>query len=201
MFKTLCSRSAAASAAAGLAVVLLAAAPAAAALVVTGPIDPSAYADVVPQATDLVDATVWTGQGSPLGGWDPYGTADTTHSWLDIADGGHADFAAAGVLSLIWGSPNAGNIVTLYDGGSVVGGYTTADLGPVSNTTGPGYLVTITGAFDRVVLSENGFGHFEVGVPSAVVPELSTWAMMLAGFLGLGVAGYRRRRPATVLSL
>ena len=34
----------------------------------------------------------------------------------------------------------------------------------------------------------------------AVVPEPSTWAMMLLGFAGLGFAGYRharRRRPAS----
>jgi hypothetical protein len=38
-----------------------------------------------------------------------------------------------------------------------------------------------------------------VGVPMvAPVPELSTWAMMLLGFGGLGFAGYRRarRRPS-----
>jgi len=28
------------------------------------------------------------------------------------------------------------------------------------------------------------------------VPELSTWAMMLAGFAGLGLAAYRSRRPS-----
>jgi hypothetical protein len=31
--------------------------------------------------------------------------------------------------------------------------------------------------------------------PSAV-PELSTWAMMLIGFAGLGFVGYRGRRKA-----
>jgi hypothetical protein len=30
----------------------------------------------------------------------------------------------------------------------------------------------------------------------AVVPEPSTWAMMLLGFAGLGFAGYRRARKA-----
>ena len=30
----------------------------------------------------------------------------------------------------------------------------------------------------------------------SAVPEPSTWAMMLAGFAGLGLAGYRSRRPA-----
>jgi hypothetical protein len=37
---------------------------------------------------------------------------------------------------------------------------------------------------------------------SSVIPEPSTWAMMLLGFVGLGYAGYRRERagrpaPAT----
>jgi hypothetical protein len=34
--------------------------------------------------------------------------------------------------------------------------------------------------------------------PTGSVPELSTWAMMLAGFAGLGLAGWRRdrRRPS-----
>jgi hypothetical protein len=42
-------------------------------------------------------------------------------------------------------------------------------------------------------LTINGFGAFVVGglVPEAV-PEASTWAMMLAGFAGLGFVGYRR---------
>jgi hypothetical protein len=31
---------------------------------------------------------------------------------------------------------------------------------------------------------------------SAVVPEMSTWAMMLLGFAGLGYAGYRTSRRA-----
>jgi hypothetical protein len=30
------------------------------------------------------------------------------------------------------------------------------------------------------------------------VPEPSTWAMMLAGFAGLALAGYRSRRPVAV---
>jgi hypothetical protein len=30
------------------------------------------------------------------------------------------------------------------------------------------------------------------------VPEVSTWAMMLAGFAGLGFVGYRRNKAATV---
>jgi hypothetical protein len=34
---------------------------------------------------------------------------------------------------------------------------------------------------------------------SGVVPEPSTWAMMLIGFAGLGYAGYRRDRKTRVV--
>jgi hypothetical protein len=33
----------------------------------------------------------------------------------------------------------------------------------------------------------------EILTPFSVIPETSTWAMMLLGFAGLGFAGYRRR--------
>jgi hypothetical protein len=33
---------------------------------------------------------------------------------------------------------------------------------------------------------------------ASAVPEASTWAMMLAGFAGLGFVGYRRNKAATV---
>jgi hypothetical protein len=38
--------------------------------------------------------------------------------------------------------------------------------------------------------NENGFGIFTV---TAAVPEPSTWAMMILGFLGLGFVAYRRK--------
>jgi hypothetical protein len=70
------------------------------------------------------------------------------------------------------------------------------------------------GTFSKVSFSENGGGGYEsdnhtvghyltmghgtliplTGSVTAAVPELSTWAMMLLGFGGLGFAGYRRSR-------
>jgi hypothetical protein len=35
--------------------------------------------------------------------------------------------------------------------------------------------------------------------PSPGVPELSTWAMLLLGFVGLSYAGYRKARRVTTL--
>jgi hypothetical protein len=45
-------------------------------------------------------------------------------------------------------------------------------------------------AADLEVLTSPGIGN------SSAVPEASTWAMMLAGFTGLGYAAYRRRAVA-----
>jgi PEP-CTERM motif len=41
-------------------------------------------------------------------------------------------------------------------------------------------------------------GSFSGSVTSTPIPEPRTWAMMLLGFAGLGYAGYRRTRRATV---
>jgi hypothetical protein len=35
---------------------------------------------------------------------------------------------------------------------------------------------------------------------SSVVPEISTWAMMLSGFAALGFAGYRASRKSAALA-
>jgi hypothetical protein len=45
----------------------------------------------------------------------------------------------------------------------------------------------------NVDLTFSGFGTFVIGgaVPEAI-PEASTWAMLLLGFAGLGLVGYRQ---------
>ena len=54
----------------------------------------------------------------------------------------------------------------------------------------------------NIDLTINGYGAFVIGgaVPQAV-PELSTWAMMLLGFAGLGFAGYRSTRRYAAVGL
>jgi hypothetical protein len=51
----------------------------------------------------------------------------------------------------------------------------------------------------------NGFGNkldtiTVVDPPSTPVPELSTWAMLLLGFVGLSYAGYRKGKTGGTLS-
>ena len=85
-------------------------------------------------------------------------------------------------------SINTGQVV----GFSVVGGVTYATEwsgGSVINLGG------LPGATFSSAESINGFGQI-VGESdgSTVVPETSTWAMMLSGFAGLGFAHYRRAK-------
>jgi hypothetical protein len=62
--------------------------------------------------------------------------------------------------------------------------------------------VDLTFDYKLVADGEGGFG-FDFGVGGAgtlAVPETSTWAMMLIGFAGLGLVGYRQTRRAKPLA-
>jgi hypothetical protein len=54
----------------------------------------------------------------------------------------------------------------------------------------------LTGAAVSLVDTNIAAGGNDFSV--AAVPEVSTWVMMLAGFAGLGFAGYRRNKSASV---
>ena len=106
-------------------------------------------------------------------------------------------------LSFLWGSPDTYNVLDIT---STTGSYqfTTSSLAfPVTNgnqsfsqyvqfSTAPGELI-LSASFDNFP-SQDAFevANFSVGA----VPEASTWAMMILGFLGLGVLGYRSRSSA-----
>ena len=52
-----------------------------------------------------------------------------------------------------------------------------------------------SGAFLSLNLETSGV---VITPPPPGVPEVSTWAMLLVGFAGLGLAGYRQSRKASV---
>ncbi len=59
--------------------------------------------------------------------------------------------------------------------------------------------IDLTFGYTLVADGSGGFGFdFAIGGP---VPEPSTWAMMLAGFAGLGFAGYRSKRARAEVGL
>jgi hypothetical protein len=49
------------------------------------------------------------------------------------------------------------------------------------------------------VAANQAFTPYQMSIGSAV-PEPSTWALMLAGFAGLGFVGYRLSRKSAVLA-
>jgi hypothetical protein len=121
---------------------------------------------------------------------------------------------------------DSGNQVTFYKNGAEVGALTPGDVIAKLGTSGPYYgnpnapfqggdsgepfafinFYDLNGTFDQVVFTENpAVGGYEsdnhtVGFFTHVggVPEPSTWAMLLLGFAGLGVAGYRSSRRRAV---
>jgi hypothetical protein len=68
--------------------------------------------------------------------------------------------------------------------------YTNGLNGVIGATLDPNVFTDTQG---YTILFGDGIGN-GTGVPTA--PELSTWAMLLFGFAGLGLAGYRRARTA-----
>jgi hypothetical protein len=173
----------------------------------SGPVNPLVPDHPQPAAYAKTGAEINFGSnntGQSNNGWDPFGQGtDETHHWWNIGEyGGSVGFNLSGTnLKIVWGSPNDNNSVTFFSGlngtGSVVGtGAVTTpalitDFGVV-NASGPGYLIDFQTpkAFQSVVFS-TGPTAFEFAVAA---PELSTWGMMLAGFAGLGLVGYSRKR-------
>jgi hypothetical protein len=92
---------------------------------------------------------------------------------------------------------SSSGIVELLDNGSLLLSFT---VSPVTAVTTNPYSFSVTGtavSFDNATVSALARGTFvganESNVTfTAAVPEPSTWAMMILGFLGLGYMGYRR---------
>jgi hypothetical protein len=82
--------------------------------------------------------------------------------------------------------------------------YSVADL---SHTVSWGGMTLYDNSFNPIttgftaISPTTGFDYALPAPPEvAAVPETSTWAMMLGGFAGLGFAGYRRNKAATLVA-
>jgi hypothetical protein len=94
--------------------------------------------------------------------------------------------SVVGTVSTAW--------TPVYDGTKSVTFYAPSG---VSLSNGDAYFVNV--AFNNAALSGATNAGFTAQFSSeTAVPELSTWAMMLAGFGALGFAGYRRNKAASV---
>ena len=183
-------------------------------------------------AVNNAPQSIGANPSDPLG-WDPWGSTDTNSNWLSV--GGCCGTTSSAIFnvigpannfSLLWGSPNSDNTVTLYseaDGkGSVVATVTFVDgvgykvdgalsgafYGP--NTTDPGYIESIfTSAtlFASAVLT-NDIGGFEVADVSANfiqtglsgTPLPAALPLFASGLGALGLLGWRRKRKVASLA-
>jgi len=110
----------------------------------------------------------------------------------------------------LWASSLDGNnTVTFFQGLTQLSStnLTIISLGPLYNGNPNGNFLNqnnsekyaffnfrVTEGFDRVVLSQNGGGGFELdNVTIGFVPEPGTWAMLITGFGMIGFAARRRR--------
>lgn len=133
--------------------------------------------------------------GSDSNGAQPFGTSG---NYLSVLGGGSIDisFSSRNTISFFWGSVDSYNSIVFHTlGGDVLlTGSQVAPLLPTgcqNSALCNGYVTfTSDSAFSSVTLSSSS-NSFELTNISAV-PEPSTWAMMILGFLGLGFFGYRK---------
>jgi len=107
-------------------------------------------------------------------------------------------------LSWDYGGRTSGgpDFLDVYFGGA----YLTQDSGSVGSWTPNTFFVTATSTSEALVFQSlitggaPSYGN-EITNVSLSAPEPATWAMMLAGFVGLGFLGFRRSRQTNSLSL
>lgn len=148
---------------------------------------------------------------------DQYGGAGGVGNQVAVRNTGNLDIAFTGTpLNYlgVWASAlDAANTVTFYKGATQVGStnltaYALSDAyrgNPTANFLGQNYgekyaffNFHVLGGYDRVVLSQNGGGGFELdNVTIGSVPEASTWVMLVAGF---GLVGFAARRRGSAVA-
>jgi hypothetical protein len=70
---------------------------------------------------------------------------------------------------------------------------------PITNSVNPRGTIIDIADVSLVLDPAGGVDGLSV-VGGSVVPELSTWAMMLLGFAGLGYMGYRTRKRTVAVA-
>ncbi len=107
------------------------------------------------------------------------------------------------VFSYAYGG-RAGNPQTLIVSDGT--GYSNTITGSLGSWTPNSAVITAAGTFDTLRFDGfwwrpggcNSCGNEITNVSFSAVPEASTWAMLLAGFAGLGFFGFRARRAAAL---
>jgi len=134
--------------------------------------------------------------------------------WIETSDSKILPTIWNGIVPTLLGAPvdnRDSRAVSINNLGQVVG-FTSTDQTNVEatiwNGTTPSYLPNLPGGQDSLALCINdlgqivgyaGVGEYIDAVTWSIdsgVPEPSTWAMMLLGFVGLGFIAYRRTNKA-----
>ena len=144
---------------------------------------------------------------------DQYGGAGGIGNQVAVRQTGDLDISFTGTplnyLGVWASSLDGANTVAFYQGATLISStnLTAIPLGglyngnPTANFLGQNsgekyafFNFRVTEGFDRVVLSQNGGGGFEMdNLTIGAVPEPGTWAMLIAGFGMVGFAARRRR--------
>ena len=159
----------------------------------------------------VTNQNIWSFSSLPLGASGMYyavgpapGTADgsTFSGMIDLAS-----FAGIQSISFIWGSADTYNTLEVLarDGTTVLGTISGSMFnGGIGSTTDVNSNPIVTLNFDSSIQNDIGglklisqYNSFEVdNFVIGAVPEPATWALMLLGFGGIGLAMRRRRKPA-----
>jgi hypothetical protein len=162
----------------------------------------ASFEEVVGMSVNGAPVTVWglDDHTSPVGTSIVMGSvvAGDTLTFFDaVYPGGIGGNVPPAGATNIWSSNQAMN----SDGSNHV--YSTAV------TAGQAFAGSPAGVyvgFEDLVASASDFNYFDdtfvftnTTVVGSGIPEASTWAMLLAGFCGLGFAGYRRPRKQAIV--
>jgi PEP-CTERM motif len=160
---------------------------------VAAPASATVYTFSFTETTDLFGPDILNGSG----------TFTTSGPALQI--GGQTAFAITGITGTVNGSainPAAGTIGDYYTTGPFFLDGSGVNFSTSAGLTGNFFLQSNNSLY-RV----NALGPFADGDVSAssaqvaAVPEPSTWAMMILGFLGVGFLAYRRKQSGPSLRL